>query len=85
VKLLKENNSMTIEIAGHTDATGTDAENQLLSEKRANAVKQYLMKKGIKENRLFSIGYGETQPIADNNNETDRQRNRRVDIKILKK
>lgn len=85
VRLMKENNSMSIEIAGHTDAVGSDAENQLLSEKRANAVKNYLVKKGIKAGRLFSIGYGESQPIADNNNDVDRQQNRRVEFKILKK
>ena len=85
VKLMKENNTMSIEIAGHTDAVGSDLENQLLSEKRAIAVKRYLVKKGIKESRLFSIGYGESQPVADNNNDIDRQLNRRVEFKILKK
>lgn len=85
VKLMKDNPSMTIEISGHTDAVGTDAENQLLSEKRAAAVKSYLVKKGIRESRLFSIGYGESQPVADNNNDIDRQLNRRVEFKILKK
>lgn len=85
VKLLKENSSMVIEIGGHTDAVGTDEENQLLSEKRAASVRAFLLQKGIKENRLFSIGYGETQPVADNNNDTDRQQNRRVEFKILKK
>lgn len=84
VKLMKEHNDMVIEIAGHTDAVGSDAENQLLSEKRALAVKNYLVSKGIKANRLFSIGYGETQPVADNNNDIDRQLNRRVEFKILK-
>lgn len=85
VSLMKDNNGMSIEISGHTDAVGSDQENQLLSEKRANAVKKYLIEKGIKENRLFSIGYGETQPVADNNNDIDRQLNRRVEFKILKK
>jgi len=85
VTLMKDNNGMSIEISGHTDAVGSDQENQLLSEKRAAAVKKYLVEKGIKENRLFSIGYGETQPIADNNNDIDRQLNRRVEFKILKK
>ncbi len=85
VKLLKENPNMEIEISGHTDAVGTDAENQLLSDKRAASVKNYLVQKGIKATRLFSIGYGETQPVADNNNDTDRQLNRRVEFKILKK
>lgn len=85
VKFLKENNNISIEIAGHTDAVGSDEENQLLSDKRALAVKKYLIEMGIKESRLFSIGYGESQPIADNNNDIDRQLNRRVEVKILKK
>jgi OmpA-OmpF porin, OOP family len=85
VRLLKDNNNLTIEIAGHTDAVGSDAENQILSEKRATSVKNYLVKRGIKANRLFSIGYGESQPVADNNNDYDRQLNRRVEFKILKK
>ncbi len=84
-KLMKENDNMVIEIAGHTDAVGSDSENQLLSDKRAAAVREYLISKGIKANRLFSIGYGESQPIADNNNDIDRQLNRRVEFKILKK
>jgi OOP family OmpA-OmpF porin len=85
VVFLKENNNISIEIAGHTDAVGSDEENQLLSDMRALAVKRYLIEKGIKELRLFSIGYGEGQPIADNNNDIDRQLNRRVEVKILKK
>jgi len=85
VSLMKDNDDMVIEISGHTDAVGSDTENQLLSEKRAHAVREYLTKKGIKGNRLFSIGYGETQPVADNNNDIDRQLNRRVEFKILKK
>ncbi len=85
VSLMKDNKDMSIEIAGHTDATGSDEDNQLLSEKRAAAVKAYLVLKGIKAGRLFSIGYGETQPIADNNNDIDSQLNRRVEFKILKK
>jgi len=85
VSLMKENNNMIIELSGHTDAVGSDEENQILSDKRAAAVKKYLVAKGIKENRLFNIGYGETQPVADNNNDIDRQLNRRVEFKILKK
>lgn len=85
VRLMKDNNSMVIEIAGHTDAVGSDQENQLLSDKRAAAVKKYLTDKGIRAARLFSIGYGETQPVADNNNDIDRQLNRRVEFKILQK
>lgn len=85
VKLMKENSDMVIEIAGHTDAVGSDSENQLLSDKRAAAVREYLISKGIKANRLYSIGYGESQPVADNNNDIDRQLNRRVEFKILKK
>lgn len=85
VKLLKEKPELIIEISGHTDAVGDDNDNQILSEKRAASVKDYLIAKGIKPNRLQSVGYGETQPIADNNNDIDRQQNRRVEFKILKK
>jgi OmpA-OmpF porin, OOP family len=84
VKLLKDNPHMQIEISGHTDAVGSDEENQILSDKRAASVKNYLIEKGVKAIRLTSIGYGETQPVADNNNEQDRPLNRRVEFKITK-
>ncbi len=72
------------EIAGHTDSVGSEAYNRDLSEKRARALKQYLMDQyHVAENRLETIGYGESQPVADNETEQGRARNRRVVFKRL--
>lgn len=81
---LKSNTSMVIEIAGHTDNVGSQEVNQKLSEARANSVKQYLISKGISASRLSAKGYGDNQPIADNNSETGRQQNRRTEVRIIK-
>jgi outer membrane protein OmpA-like peptidoglycan-associated protein len=67
-------------IYGHTDNSGSDAVNIPLSEKRANAVKEYLQKKGLKENRMEAKGYGAAQPIAPNTTDAGRSKNRRVEI-----
>lgn len=67
-------------IEGHTDAQGEDAMNQVLSDKRAAAVKNYFITKGVDASRLSSVGYGETKPIADNANSSGRAQNRRVEI-----
>ncbi len=67
-------------VYGHTDNNGGDNVNIPLSEKRANAVKTYLLKKGLKEARLEAKGFGSSQPVADNNTETGRSKNRRVQI-----
>ncbi|WP_226999044.1 OmpA family protein [Flavisolibacter tropicus] len=67
-------------VYGHTDNNGSDAINIPLSEKRANAVKAYLLKKGLKEARIETKGYGASQPIADNNTESGKSKNRRVEI-----
>lgn len=75
--------NMVIEISGHTDNVGDDAYNQKLSEERANAVKKYLITKGISENRVKTVGYGPTQPVASNDTEEGRQKNRRISISIL--
>jgi outer membrane protein OmpA-like peptidoglycan-associated protein len=71
---------LKIGVYGHTDNKGSDAVNIPLSEQRAAAVKAYLQKKGLKENRLEAKGYGSTKPIADNNTEGGRSKNRRVEI-----
>jgi OmpA-OmpF porin, OOP family len=68
-------------IGGHTDEVGKDDYNMTLSQKRTNSVRVYLISKGIAESRLTAIGYGETQPIADNKTETGRAKNRRVELK----
>ena len=65
---------------GHTDNSGTDAMNIPLSEKRAAAVKAYLIKKGLTNNRVESKGYGSAKPIADNNTNEGKSKNRRVEI-----
>ncbi len=69
-------------IHGHTDHSGSDAVNTMLSEKRANAVKAYLIKKGLAAERLEAKGYGAAQPIADNNTEAGKSKNRRVEIML---
>ncbi|HLP54893.1 MAG TPA: OmpA family protein [Fluviicola sp.] len=75
--------TMKIEIAGHTDSDGDDAANLALSQQRADAVKQYLAKKGIAANRMAAKGYGETRPIADNGTAAGKQQNRRTEIRVL--
>ncbi|QKZ14649.1 OmpA family protein [Spirosoma sp. KUDC1026] len=69
-------------IEGHADATGPDDLNQRLSERRADAVGNYLEQQGVKTTRVKEKGYGESQPIADNSTEAGRQKNRRVDIAV---
>jgi OOP family OmpA-OmpF porin len=68
---------------GHTDWIGTDAYNQKLSVRRADAVKQYLVSKGIEPNRIYTEGKGESQPIADNKTAAGRAKNRRVEIEVV--
>jgi OmpA-OmpF porin, OOP family len=67
---------------GHTDSVGTDAYNQKLSERRAAAVKDYLVSKGIPASKITTIGKGESQPVATNKTAEGRQKNRRVDIEF---
>ena len=78
--ILENNPEMKGEIRGHTDSTGPEEYNQQLSEKRAEAVEQYLENKGIDPSRLTSIGYGESQPIASNETPEGRKENRRVEL-----
>ncbi|MEY3611433.1 MAG: Outer rane porin precursor [Pseudomonadota bacterium] len=68
---------------GHTDSIGTDAYNQKLSVKRADAVKAYLVSKGIEKNRVYTEGKGEKQPVADNKTSAGRAKNRRVEIEVV--
>jgi len=68
---------------GHTDSIGTDAYNQALSMRRANAVKAYLVGKGIPANRVTAEGKGEKQPVADNKTRDGRARNRRVEVEVI--
>lgn len=75
-----ENTNILIE--GHTDATGADAYNQSLSEQRASSVAAYLIDQNVENSRLTTMGYGESQPIGDNNTVTGRAENRRVEVAI---
>ncbi|MDP4952340.1 MAG: OmpA family protein, partial [Flavobacteriales bacterium] len=70
-------------VKAHTDDRGSDTHNQTLSEKRAQAVKEFLISKGISKNRIQCLGFGNTQPIDDNKHEAGRARNRRVEFEIL--
>ncbi|WP_366949848.1 OmpA family protein [Immundisolibacter sp.] len=69
-----------VQIAGHTDSTGSESYNQQLSERRAQAVADYLASRGVDRARLSTVGYGETRPIATNETPEGRQQNRRVEI-----
>lgn len=80
---LKTHPDTDIQIQGHTDSTGSDAINNPLSEKRAQAVYNFLQSKGISGNRMTSQGFGSTQPVADNSTTAGKAQNRRVEIYIL--
>jgi outer membrane protein OmpA-like peptidoglycan-associated protein len=83
LEFLTINNTVVVEIGGHTDSDGSEEHNQLLSERRANSVREYLIKKGIKPERLFSHGYGEGSPVADNETPAGKKLNRRTEITVL--
>jgi len=80
VEMLQKNPSLKVSIEGHTDNVGTKEFNQKLSDERAKAVMNAIIAKGIDKNRLSSKGWGQTKPIADNNTEEGRAKNRRVEI-----
>ncbi|MGZ3820401.1 MAG: OmpA family protein, partial [Mucilaginibacter sp.] len=85
INFLTLNRNVHIEVSGHTDNVGSDQFNQTLSENRAKAVYQYLVANGVDASRLVFKGYGETQPIASNDNDEGRSRNRRTEFKITAK
>lgn len=82
-KVMKEFDKTVVEVAGHTDSTGSTAYNQSLSERRANSVSRYLQSQGINSQRMITVGMGETRPIADNGTASGRQANRRVEITMV--
>ena len=82
-KVLAEYEKTVVEVAGHTDSTGSDSYNQSLSERRAASVSAYLSGQGVMSQRVITLGMGEARPIADNNSATGRQANRRVEITMV--
>jgi OOP family OmpA-OmpF porin len=84
--LVEKTKSVALEViiaVGHTDSIGTDAYNQKLSVRRSEAVKAYLVSKGIEKNRVYTEGKGEKQPVADNKTAEGRAKNRRVEIEVV--
>jgi len=83
VLVLNEFNKTIIVVAGHTDSQGSDSYNQGLSERRADAVANYLLTKQVAEARIESVGFGEKHPIADNGTVAGRSENRRVELSLI--
>jgi len=83
VRFLNDRPNMVVEIQGHTDSVGDAKDNRDLSRRRAEAVREYLVKRGISERRLVVKGYGELSPIGDNRTILGRDMNRRVDLRVL--
>ncbi|WP_165824042.1 OmpA family protein [Pseudochryseolinea flava] len=84
--MMRQNEGMIIEISGHTDAVGSKSYNAFLSQKRAEAVKDFLTKKGVDTRRIKAVGYGESKPIVSNDDEEEgREINRRVEFKVIQK
>lgn len=83
VLVLKEFTNTAIRIGGHTDSTGSAQTNQVLSERRAGSVGQYLQSQGVAAGRIQTNGYGARYPIASNDSESGRQANRRVELELL--
>ncbi len=82
-KVIEEFDQTVVEVAGHTDSTGSDAYNQSLSERRSAAVSTYLQAQGVLSQRLITVGMGEAYPVADNTTAEGRQLNRRVEITMV--
>jgi outer membrane protein OmpA-like peptidoglycan-associated protein len=82
-KVLGEFEQTVVEVAGHTDSTGSEGYNQSLSERRADSVSSYLKSQGVISDRLIIVGMGELRPVADNSSAGGRQANRRVEITMV--
>ncbi|GIR59580.1 MAG: hypothetical protein CM15mP65_21610 [Crocinitomicaceae bacterium] len=85
VDFMSQNSTLKIEIAGHTDSDGSEEFNQTLSEGRAQSAVNYIIEKGVDQNRLVAKGYGETQPLFENDTEENKANNRRVELKVIGK
>lgn len=85
VALMKANPNMEVEIAGFTDAQGTDSYNKDLSQRRANTVREYIVRQGVEGARLTATGYGEGNPVASNDTEEGRAENRRVEFVVRRR
>jgi len=83
VLVVKEFDETVIEISGYTDSTGSDTYNQTLSERRADSVGSYFIAQGVAAGRVVTKGFGERNPIADNNTAAGREQNRRVELRLV--
>jgi outer membrane protein OmpA-like peptidoglycan-associated protein len=81
--VVNEYNQTVIEVAGHTDSVGSDADNQALSERRAGAVASYLGTRNVRTDRIITVGEGERRPVATNDTDAGRQQNRRVELTLV--
>ncbi|MFE8072289.1 OmpA family protein [Marinobacteraceae bacterium S3BR75-40.1] len=81
--VLKEFDETAIRVSGHTDSSGSESYNQMLSERRADSVKDFLLNQGIANSRIVAVGYGESQPVASNDTAAGRQANRRVELRLV--
>ena len=83
VRILTQNPELKIQIDGHTDNTGSESANIILSENRAEAIKKMLIQYGIKKNRVKTKGFGSSKPLVKNISEDDKKKNRRVEFTVL--
>jgi outer membrane protein OmpA-like peptidoglycan-associated protein len=83
-KIMQDNPDVVLELQGNTDNVGSDAYNQALGKRRADAVFNYMKAKGIDPNRLKAVSFGEGKPVAPNTTDAGRAQNRRVDLVIIK-
>jgi len=84
LKTLETYTDIVVQISGHTDDVGSETSNQKLSQRRADAVRSWLISKGIDPNRIIAIGYGENAPIVPNDSDENRRKNRRIEFKRIK-
>jgi OOP family OmpA-OmpF porin len=83
-RILREEADLRVSVDGHTDSRGTDEYNERLSERRARAVEEYLMRLGVGDSRLQPQGFGESRPVSTNDTEEGRAQNRRVELNVIR-